>query len=197
MTGQNPIVRAEHVVELVHGIDDRLGDLAHTKGGSKLRSSNNHAHDRLSLTVWILTNNFNAGATVTFPPVVILRVVSTLSPFIHIKSQLTTALDDKGPPYSTILQLYLKALVSRYEFEDQIRECLDGTPHLRTSSLTRPSTVHLLTSTRLFTVQPVHNSLVISPFDITSHLKPQPSPHRVNEGGRCLTSLSMAQIRTL
>lgn len=30
MAGQNPIVRAEHVVKLMHGIDDRL-DLAYVK----------------------------------------------------------------------------------------------------------------------------------------------------------------------
>ena len=51
----------------------------------------------------------------------------------NIKSQLTAALGDKGPPYFSTFQLYLKASISRQEFEDQVRECLD-TPHLRASS---------------------------------------------------------------
>ena len=50
----------------------------------------------------------------------------------NIKSQLTTALGDKGALYFSIFQLYLKASISRQEFEDQVRECLD-TPHLRAS----------------------------------------------------------------
>lgn len=52
----------------------------------------------------------------------------------NIKSQLTIALGDKGPIYFSSFQLYLKALISRQEFEDQMRDCLD-TPHLRAFSL--------------------------------------------------------------
>lgn len=89
----------------------------------------------------------------------------------NIKSQLTTALGDKGALYFNIFQHYLKASISRQEFEDQVRECLD-TPHLRASTI-HPHAVHVLTSIHPCTVQ-LHNSLVISLFDITSHLKPQP-----------------------
>ncbi|KAF9790688.1 transcriptional regulator of RNA polII, SAGA, subunit-domain-containing protein [Thelephora terrestris] len=69
----------------------------------------------------------------------------------NIKTQLTIALGDKGAIYFSAFQQYLKAAISRQEFEDQMRDCLD-TPHLLQ----------------------LHNSLVISLFDITSHLKPQP-----------------------
>lgn len=51
----------------------------------------------------------------------------------NIKTQLRTALGDKSPLYFSAFQLYLKALISRQEFEDQMRDCLD-TPHLRASS---------------------------------------------------------------
>jgi len=87
----------------------------------------------------------------------------------NIKSQLTIALGDKGALYFSIFQLYLKALISRQEFEDQVRECLD-TPHLRAFFRWQS---HIFTSICCHTVQ-LHNSLVISLFDITSHLKPQP-----------------------
>ena len=52
----------------------------------------------------------------------------------NIKTQLTAALGDKGPLYFGAFQLYLKASISRQEFEDQMRDCLD-TPHLRASLL--------------------------------------------------------------
>ena len=51
----------------------------------------------------------------------------------NIKAQLRTALGDKSPLYFSAFQLYLKALISRQEFEDQMRDCLD-TPHLRAPS---------------------------------------------------------------
>ena len=103
----------------------------------------------------------------SFPPSSTMSLTSTG----NIKSQLTAALGDKGPPYFSTFQLYLKASISRQEFEDQVRECLD-TPHLCASCCPseRDPRAHL---TRSFTVQ-LHNSLVISLFDITSHLKPQP-----------------------
>ena len=63
----------------------------------------------------------------------------------NIKTQLRTALGDKSPLYFSAFQLYLKALISRQEFEDQMRDCLD-TPHLRASpdhSPKRDSRAHL------------------------------------------------------
>lgn len=74
----------------------------------------------------------------------------SLSSTGNIKNQLTVALGTKGPPYFKILQLYLSAQISRTEFDEQARDCLDSA----------------------LLVQ-LHNSLVISLFDITSHLKPQ------------------------
>ena len=47
MTGQNLVVRAEHVVKLVHGIDDRL-DLAFTK---RSRIRRRFMHKLMWLTV--------------------------------------------------------------------------------------------------------------------------------------------------
>ena len=90
----------------------------------------------------------------------------------NIKTQLTIALGDKGALYFSAFQQYLKASISRQEFEDQMRDCLD-TPHLCAFSFCaskRDPRAHLDT---FCTVQ-LHNSLVISLFDITSHLKPQP-----------------------
>jgi len=77
----------------------------------------------------------------SFPPSSTMSLTSTG----NIKSQLTAALGDKGPPYFSTFQLYLKASISRQEFEDQVRECLD-TPHLRASSCCsskRDSRAHL------------------------------------------------------
>ena len=51
----------------------------------------------------------------------------------NIKTQLTAALGDKGPIYFGAFQQYLKASISRQEFEDRMRDCLD-TPHLRAFS---------------------------------------------------------------
>lgn len=75
----------------------------------------------------------------TFPSTMSLTSTS------NIKSQLTTALGDKGALYFSIFQHYLKASISRQEFEDQVRECLD-TPHLRASfhrSSKRDSCAHI------------------------------------------------------
>jgi len=68
----------------------------------------------------------------------------------NIKTQLTAALGDKSPLYFNAFQQYLKALISRQEFEEQTKDCLD-TPHLRASSASeRESRAHpdtLLNST--------------------------------------------------
>ena len=90
----------------------------------------------------------------------------------NIKTQLTATLGDKSPLYFSAFQQYLKASISRQEFDDRMRDCLD-TPHLRASTCCCLSANSMLTLTHFRTVQ-LHNSLVISLFDITSHLKPQP-----------------------
>lgn len=59
----------------------------------------------------------------------------------NIKTQLTAALGDKSPLYFTAFQQYLKASISRQEFEDQTKDCLD-TPHLRASSSTSERDSH-------------------------------------------------------
>lgn len=79
--------------------------------------------------------------SITAPSPTTMSLTSTS----NIKSQLTTALGDKAPPYFSTFQLYLKASISRQEFEDQVRESLD-TPHLRASSRylsERDSRIHL------------------------------------------------------
>ena len=48
----------------------------------------------------------------------------------NIKAQLTAVLGEKSPLYFGAFQQYLKASISRQEFEDQMQDCLD-TPHLR------------------------------------------------------------------
>jgi hypothetical protein len=88
----------------------------------------------------------------------------------NIKTQLVAALGEKSTLYFGAFQRYLGASISRQEFEDQMRDCLD-TGHLRAPSC-NASERDVLTPC---TVQ-LHNSLVISLFDITSHLKPQPLP---------------------
>jgi len=83
--------------------------------------------------------NGGRGAAIPFSRAVIVSITPSfpatmsLTSTGNIKSQLTAALGDKGPPYFSTFQLYLKASISRQEFEDQVRECLD-TPHLRASS---------------------------------------------------------------
>jgi len=77
----------------------------------------------------------------------------SLSSTGNIKNQLTATLGIKGPLYFKTLQHYLRGLISRLEFDEQVRECLD------TALLVQ-----------------LHNSLIISLFDITSHLKAQPPP---------------------
>ncbi|KAI0060968.1 hypothetical protein BV25DRAFT_816944 [Artomyces pyxidatus] len=64
-----------------------------------------------------------------------------------IKSKLATGLGAKANQYWSLLQQFLAATISRTEFDEQIRECLD------TSQLVQ-----------------LHNALIISIFDPSAHL---------------------------
>lgn len=67
----------------------------------------------------------------------------SLSSTGNIKHQLTVALGFKGPHYFTTLQLYLRGQISRTEFDEQVRECLDTALLGELHNITNP--VHTLT----------------------------------------------------
>jgi hypothetical protein len=73
-----------------------------------------------------------------------------------IKSKLAAALGPKAPRYWSLLQSFLAATISRTEFDEQIRECVDTSPLVQ-----------------------LHNALIISIFDPSTHLvalTPPPDP---------------------
>lgn len=45
-----------------------------------------------------------------------------------VKSKLALALGPKAPRYWSLLQSFLSAAISRTEFDEQIRECVDTSP---------------------------------------------------------------------
>jgi len=79
----------------------------------------------------------------------------SLSSTATIKSQLTSNLGLKAPPYWKTLQLYLSGEISRGEYDDEIKECLgrDNAPLIQ-----------------------LHNSLIVSLFDTSAHLAPPTPP---------------------
>ncbi|KZP16626.1 hypothetical protein FIBSPDRAFT_748463 [Athelia psychrophila] len=77
----------------------------------------------------------------------------SLSSTSTIKTQLRTALGSKAPRYFHVFQQFVAGRISRTEFDDAIRQCLDA-----------PSLVQL------------HNSLIISLFDFSSHRRPPTPP---------------------
>ncbi|KAL6304584.1 transcriptional regulator of RNA polII, SAGA, subunit-domain-containing protein [Sparassis latifolia] len=70
-----------------------------------------------------------------------------------IKNQLSYALGVKAPIYWRVLQQYLTGRISRIEFDEQVKECLE--------------TTHLVQ---------LHNSLIVSLFDTSAHLAPPTPP---------------------
>ncbi|OCH93654.1 hypothetical protein OBBRIDRAFT_276982 [Obba rivulosa] len=70
-----------------------------------------------------------------------------------IKSQLSAALGAKAPAYWRILQQYLSGRISRTEFDEQVKECLDTTALVQ-----------------------LHNALIVSLFDTSAHLAPPTPP---------------------
>ena len=79
MAGQNPIVRAEHVVKLMHGIDDRL-DLAYIKEErEELNWGRVHVKDQLDLPSDIIFAISANNSAVIFTLSSLLDRNSTLS----------------------------------------------------------------------------------------------------------------------
>ncbi|KAA1468816.1 hypothetical protein DENSPDRAFT_543389 [Dentipellis sp. KUC8613] len=76
-----------------------------------------------------------------------------------IKSKLAAGLGPKAPRYWSLLKAFLSAAISRTEFDEQIRECVD-TPQL---------------------VQ-MHNALIISIFDPSAHLAVRSAPQDAPKG---------------
>ncbi|KAH9072111.1 transcriptional regulator of RNA polII, SAGA, subunit-domain-containing protein [Lactarius deliciosus] len=74
-----------------------------------------------------------------------------------IKAKLAAGLGPKAPRYWSLLQSFLAATISRTEFDEQIRECVDTSPLVQ-----------------------LHNALIISIFDPSTHLvaalTPPPDP---------------------
>ncbi|KAI0272478.1 transcriptional regulator of RNA polII, SAGA, subunit-domain-containing protein [Gloeopeniophorella convolvens] len=64
-----------------------------------------------------------------------------------IKAKLAAGLGAKAPKYWSLLQAFLAATISRTEFDEQIRECVDTSPLVQ-----------------------LHNALIISIFDPSTHL---------------------------
>ncbi|KAF8498647.1 transcriptional regulator of RNA polII, SAGA, subunit-domain-containing protein [Russula emetica] len=64
-----------------------------------------------------------------------------------VKSKLALALGPKAPRYWSLLQSFLSATISRTEFDEQIRECVDTSPLVQ-----------------------LHNALIVSIFDPSTHL---------------------------
>ncbi|KAI9511607.1 transcriptional regulator of RNA polII, SAGA, subunit-domain-containing protein [Russula earlei] len=64
-----------------------------------------------------------------------------------IKAKLAAGLGTKAPKYWSILQSFLAATISRTEFDEQIRDCVDTSPLVQ-----------------------LHNALIISIFDPSTHL---------------------------
>ncbi|KAI0285854.1 transcriptional regulator of RNA polII, SAGA, subunit-domain-containing protein [Russula aff. rugulosa BPL654] len=64
-----------------------------------------------------------------------------------VKSKLALALGLKAPQYWSLLQSFLSATISRTEFDEQIRECVDTSPLVQ-----------------------LHNALIVSIFDPSTHL---------------------------
>lgn len=96
----------------------------------------------------------------------------SLSSTSTIKTQLRTALGPKAPSYFDTLQQFVSGRISRTEFDDTIRQCLDaptlGVCIQYTGSLTVANMTH-------DKVQ-LHNSLIISLFDFSSHRRPPTPP---------------------
>jgi hypothetical protein len=81
-----------------------------------------------------------------------------------IKAKLAVGLGPKAPRYWSLLQSFLSATISRTEFDEQIRECVDTSP-LGISFPFKPVS-------QLSNLSPVqlHNSLIVSIFDPSTHL---------------------------
>ncbi len=83
-----------------------------------------------------------------------------------VKSKLASALGPKAPRYWSLLQSFLSATISRTEFDEQIRECVD------TSPLGTPLSFKPLSqcSNHPSTLVQLHNALIVSIFDPSTHL---------------------------
>ena len=82
-----------------------------------------------------------------------------------IKAKLAAGLGPKAPRYWSLLQSFLSATISRTEFDEQIRECVDTSPlgtSLSFSFLSRRSNHSIVVQ--------LHNSLIVSIFDPSTHL---------------------------
>ncbi|TFY78814.1 hypothetical protein EWM64_g5197 [Hericium alpestre] len=88
-----------------------------------------------------------------------------------IKSKLALGLGQKSPQYWSLLQSFLSATISRAEFDEQIRECLD-TQQLGTNRVLLPIAAAVLTAALV----QLHNALIISIFDPSAHLAVRSPP---------------------
>ncbi|KAI0305895.1 transcriptional regulator of RNA polII, SAGA, subunit-domain-containing protein [Multifurca ochricompacta] len=76
-----------------------------------------------------------------------------------IKAKLAAGLGPKAPKYWSLLQSFLAATISRTEFDEQIRECVDTSPLVQ-----------------------LHNALIISIFDPSTHLVALTPPPDIPKG---------------
>ncbi|KZT27821.1 hypothetical protein NEOLEDRAFT_63760 [Neolentinus lepideus HHB14362 ss-1] len=77
----------------------------------------------------------------------------SLSSTSTIKNQLTASLGQRNPLYWDTFQSYMKGEISRIEFDEQVRKCLDSVALVQ-----------------------LHNALIISLFDTTTHGQTPPTP---------------------
>lgn len=62
------------------------------------------------------------------PPLLLRIPPMSLESTTTIKSKLAAALGPKAPRYWSLLQSFLAATISRTEFDEHIRECVDTSP---------------------------------------------------------------------
>lgn len=79
-----------------------------------------------------------------------------------IKGKLAIGLGDKASKYWAILQAFLSAQISRAEFDEQIRECVDSIQLGASDATLQITPVSLI---HYFLIVQLHNALIISIFD--------------------------------
>ena len=92
-----------------------------------------------------------------------------------IKSKLALGLGPKAPRYWTLLKDFLRANISRTEFDEQVRECVD-TPSLGTEYL------FCCTMYSKRNLVQLHNALVVSIFDPSAQKVVNTPPPDITKG---------------
>lgn len=104
--------------------------------------------------------------------------IMSLSSTSTIKNQLKIALGPRAPGYFDVFQQFVAGRISRTEFDDTIRQCLDA-PNLGMQFNHEPKGQQNINTN---IVVQLHNSLIISLFDFSSHRRPPTPPPDVPKG---------------